>query len=95
MGITSFPFKVNANTGSKHQGVIAASSLNLHSIGKVKRIIAAREKLGSHRIQRAYCDGDIFCHYVGVDFAGLDVGVSHELLEHSDIDSVFKHVGGE
>ena len=62
---------------------------------RVKQIIASWEKLGLHRIQRAYCCGDIFFHYVCIDFGSLDVRVSHELLEHADIDAVFKHVGGE
>ena len=53
------------------------------------------EKLGFHRIQRAERCENILFHDVSVDLSGLDVRVSHELLEHADINPVFEHVSGE
>jgi len=37
----------------------------------------------------------VLLHHVRVDFGGLDVGVAHELLDHTDVDAVFQKMGGK
>ena len=46
-------------------------------------------------IQRASNGWNILFHYVSINLGGLYVRVTHEPLEHADIDAVFEHVRGE
>ena len=32
---------------------------------------------------------------MGIDFRGLDIGMAHQLLHHTDIGSIFKQMGGK
>ena len=38
---------------------------------------------------------DIAGHDMGVDFGGLDIGVTQQFLEDADVGAVFQYVGGE
>jgi hypothetical protein len=46
MGIGSFPFKIKVHAGSKHQGVIAATLLNLMNSGGAAFFTVNKSKRG-------------------------------------------------